>query len=524
MADIITPSPITVPFVNGSYTDPAFGTKVTRVTSALKWTAPDYSTWCPWNADGTKFLLVNVDHFDLYFYLSGITGLIQPLPIGASCDSRWSTTDPRLIYFVQGNTLNLLNISTGSSLPLRVFPEYTQIRIGNGEGDISYDGNYFALVGTRLDGGIEVFVYDIKANTKGAVLDCGGRPLDAVYMAPGGVLVKWTDAIGFRGLDMTPLRPILSCDGHGAVGSDNCLYITNSNENPVTLPDFPNGIVRIDLATGKQTGLLALVWSLAVDIAACAPGVILVSTYSASGGPWVPYRNELLLLATDGSSVKRLAHTRSSGNPSWSSDDNYLVQPHAQISRDGTKILWGSNMAHLDQSGRCDTYLIDLGATVPIPHQRPPRPPQPNPGHGADGGGAIRDKGESEDHRLTERGRIGSTAMPFLHLGVYREDAEAPKREAIEAVLNKAKDWYRYAPNCWLIYTARSPAYWCEKLREISGMDGHASFLVCELPIDKKDKRAGWLQVSVWEWINKSRSWPARRTSHSVDLSQEILS
>ena len=96
--------------------------------------------------------------------------------------------------------------------------------------------------------------------------------------------------------------------------------------------------------------------------------------------------------------------------------------------------------------------------------------------------------------------------MPFLHLGVNFEEHGAPNRGAIDAILNKAKDWLRYSPNCWLIYTGKDVETWQNRLREISVMEDHASFLICEIPLAQKDKRGGWLPESVWEWINKNRT------------------
>ncbi len=94
----------------------------------------------------------------------------------------------------------------------------------------------------------------------------------------------------------------------------------------------------------------------------------------------------------------------------------------------------------------------------------------------------------------------------FLHLGVRFEDSDAPDRKAIEAVLDKARDWFRYAPSCWIIYTSRPADWWCDRLRKIPRMEGHTSFLLCEMPLGEKEKRSGWLPQSAWEWINKERS------------------
>ena len=77
---------------------------------------------------------------------------------------------------------------------------------------------------------------------------------------------------------------------------------------------------------------------------------------------------------------------------------------------------------------------------------------------------------------------------------------EAQKR--IQGELDKATDWIRYAPNCWILYTTRGANSWYKRLVEIPGMEDH-TFFVCELNILN---RGGWLPKSVWEWIQKERS------------------
>jgi len=96
--------------------------------------------------------------------------------------------------------------------------------------------------------------------------------------------------------------------------------------------------------------------------------------------------------------------------------------------------------------------------------------------------------------------------MHFLHLGVRFEGSDAPDRKAIEKVLNKARDWVRYAPNCWLIYTGQDAKTWGERLRDIPEMKDSTAFLICETPVNEWGKRDGWLPDSVWEWIKRTRS------------------
>jgi hypothetical protein len=95
--------------------------------------------------------------------------------------------------------------------------------------------------------------------------------------------------------------------------------------------------------------------------------------------------------------------------------------------------------------------------------------------------------------------------MPFLHLGYNPERAGAPTGKDVQGVLDKAKDWMQYAPNCWLIYTGREARFWYSKLQALPGMKDDASFLISEIPLGDKSKRAGWLPESVWDWINKPR-------------------
>ena len=97
----------------------------------------------------------------------------------------------------------------------------------------------------------------------------------------------------------------------------------------------------------------------------------------------------------------------------------------------------------------------------------------------------------------------GVDTMPYLHLGVRLGDSDAPTRKDIERVLNGAKTWYRYTPNCWLIYTGKDVETWGKRIQEIPGMEENTSFFLCEVRIDK---RYGWLSESAWQWINKNRT------------------
>ena len=96
-----------------------------------------------------------------------------------------------------------------------------------------------------------------------------------------------------------------------------------------------------------------------------------------------------------------------------------------------------------------------------------------------------------------------TTSYRFLHLGInFTTKTATPEAIGeVQNILNKAKDWYRYAPNCWIIYTAIDPKAWNERLKKIPWMT-EQRYLIC--PIDTESK-SGWLARDTWEWINRKR-------------------
>ena len=92
----------------------------------------------------------------------------------------------------------------------------------------------------------------------------------------------------------------------------------------------------------------------------------------------------------------------------------------------------------------------------------------------------------------------------FLHLGVnYESGLSIERRNELEKVLSKAKDWLRYAPGCWLIYTSVSPLVWHTRLKqEVPWILGDSYLIIV---VNTKEK-SGWLRQSAWDWINKPRA------------------
>ena len=389
------------PAVGGTYVDPVFGSTVKRISNALgmtnadgggrlTWVTDEYSTMSPFNSDNSRILLVHQSYFGLYDG-NGVYLRDLPLEISASSEPRWSRADNHTIYYVYGNQFKTYDISSGAMKIVHTFGEYSAIG-GMGESDISFDGDHFVFAGDSR----YVFVYRISTDTKSPVFDAGGKALDSIYITPNNnVILSWiaSGTVRYTGQElfdanMNFLRQVGRADGHKDVtldtNGDEVLVWTNSNDPQ---PICNNGIVKIRLADGQQTCLASFDWSLAVHISAPDnSGFVYVETYAPSNpnppSGWVAYTNELLQIKLDGSQVLRLAHHRSRPYQT----DTYNWQPKMSTSRDGSRVVYGSDYDLQTLDGYAaeysDVYLIVVGgpstaATLPAPP--PVAPPTPAP-------------------------------------------------------------------------------------------------------------------------------------------------
>ena len=86
----------------------------------------------------------------------------------------------------------------------------------------------------------------------------------------------------------------------------------------------------------------------------------------------------------------------------------------------------------------------------------------------------------------------------FLHIS-FNFQGKEPNDRLINAVKG-ALDWYRYSPNCWVIWTRRTPGEWNTILRKYIEADMY--YFVCELYIEN---RQGWMPRGFWDWLKEER-------------------
>lgn len=377
----------------GAYTkDLSFGTTLIRISNArasgYAGVVPQYSKRQAWNADASRLLLFIGDGRTL-LYDGSTYQFMQELDAVGGENVFWYPNEPSTIIFAQDNTLFVYDLQTNSISPLHTFPEYTFINT-RGEGNISRDGKYYAFVGQVYDEQVQrtffrdVVVYDLLADSVVAKL---GLPstltdFDWVSISPLGnyVVVDYATSntgrfegveVYDRNLNFLWQKPLgaghsdLGCDANGDEVLVMIYYDDETNSNIVR---------KYRLANGDETSLLTFSWQFDGHISCqnqARSEWCFVSTFDGEARltddslSWLPFEDEIFALKMDGSGeVQRIAHHHSrrfSPNTPDRDNSNYWAEPHATVSRDGGRILFGSNWReNLQYDFGVDSYIVDF--------------------------------------------------------------------------------------------------------------------------------------------------------------------
>ena len=76
-----------------------------------------------------------------------------------------------------------------------------------------------------------------------------------------------------------------------------------------------------------------------------------------------------------------------------------------------------------------------------------------------------------------------------------------PTDPAVVKKLDLAVDWFRYAPNCWIVYTSSNAQKWYDRLKPLIELHGGNVFIA---KLDLTD-RQGWISKELWDWLRKPR-------------------
>jgi hypothetical protein len=331
-------------------TDPVFGTRVVRITKPLPGGAKRpivrhvYSKIEPWNSDESLLLIGSVYP---YLLLDGHT--FQRLGrVSAPSEAVWANTQPSRVYGVSRDRFGFIDLAAADPdafQPLVRFPRYAYVSLGFGEGNLSNDDRYAALIGVRSSGDRDLIVYDLLAGQTVAVRRLG-RALDNATMAQSGeyVVVVWgrdgrgrKEGVEAFDRELRFQRQLTRGSAHGDVGytSEGAeAWVSYSAERRRSIGAYPLAggppITVIDADPGTWGGHVSC-----RNLA--RPGWCYISDAGHTARYWRGYDQVWAQQIAPDGPVEVFAHEH------HSFDAGYYHQPQAVPSRDGARVLWASD-------------------------------------------------------------------------------------------------------------------------------------------------------------------------------------
>ncbi len=373
--------------------DPNFKTPLLRLTDAraagIHGLFPDYSKRQAWNSN-ESLMILRSGTGEAYLYNGQTYEYLRILDGIGGEDVFWHPTNPDLILYNPDSILYSYNVLNDAVTPIHVFAPYTWANT-RGEGNLSNDGRYYAVVGQMYNyttGEVvfhDLLVYDMLNNSIPASLPLPQGQLadfDWVSISPLGnyVVVDYADEETgrYHGVEVYDRNfNFIWQKGLGAGHSD--LGLDAGGQEVLIMDVYDDNanmthINKYSLATGAETRLLSVspFFDLHISCRALSrPGWAIISTFDYTGrltddnAGWLPFEDEVFALKMDGTgSVERYAHHHSRRfSPSTPDPDNsvYFAEPHATVSKYGTRILFGSNWrTNISEDTSLDAYLVDL--------------------------------------------------------------------------------------------------------------------------------------------------------------------
>jgi hypothetical protein len=411
---IIPPAPALGP-ANSVFSDPVFGSQILRVTDPTtnggeSFISTDAGFHRAWNANSTAIQLSGA-HGDGYWeefnpttFTVGngsSTPAIHPVPFGATWE--WSTLDPDIIYFLNGNQIGKYNKSTGAITDLGGPPNgdavrYMAVVIGQDNwvcaaaGSGVQDSYTEIFCVNPIDPSVSEFI-DVLNKTINGVLtgdpnwpaSAGGQTL-GIHDISGGTGPSWLE-VTFHGnswganggavLDLgtntwsEATNGDIYWSGHVSMGNGKYVNAAGSidgrDSRGMVLRDPDNLMNSLEYGFIEQPPNTLNRWcdgdhNSWLNSMTNPNAPILISRYTMVTPCQYAWSGEIDAAAVDGSNtVWRFAHNHNGGNVC------YFAEAFAQISNDGRWALFSSysdgtlgSDTSFGCSTRIDTFVVDL--------------------------------------------------------------------------------------------------------------------------------------------------------------------
>ncbi len=89
----------------------------------------------------------------------------------------------------------------------------------------------------------------------------------------------------------------------------------------------------------------------------------------------------------------------------------------------------------------------------------------------------------------------------LLHISFDFHGRKSDPNE-LRPAFDRAIDWVRYAPNCWIVCTTSEPKIWYQRLKPL--LHDEDLMLICEVGAPaNRIVFSGYLPEFVWTWLRK---------------------
>ncbi len=189
-------SGFTLPAKGGTFVDSRFGTTVKRVSNgqadfgASGLAAHDLHSTNATNWKEDRLLLFRNGGMGYVTDLSGNTVVNDTtLAINNNYEPKWAANANEIYYTeLSSNVLKKYNVDTGVRSTVYTFTGYTDINMGEGEGDFSWDGDHLVISAGTAQGIEDVFLFKISTLEIGPVLKTAEIPTAQISAIAGNTI------------------------------------------------------------------------------------------------------------------------------------------------------------------------------------------------------------------------------------------------------------------------------------------------------------------------------------------------